>query len=200
MNFRSPIIELNGRIEYLINWNRKGHIYVLKGVHGWKHLSFSTYFFAGAAGFWFDPYGKYEGKWYRLKPLCTEGQGLLPTRKKYSSIQVAIPFGIGLRYKLGRNSMWSMGIEYGVRWTFTDYLDDVSTTYIDPDLLAAYKGELAVELSNPGHSSDPSDPLYSSTRAGQQRGDPRDKDTYMFAVISLYYNLEHNYAPKLRFY
>lgn len=198
LSFRSPIVELSVREEYIMNLSQKGHRYNFKGIKGWKNYILSPYFFAGVGVFWFDPYGKINDQWYRLKPMSTEGQGLVPTREVYSSYQLVLPYGIGFRYAIDKS--WTIGLEYGLRWTFTDYIDDVSTTYFDAEELARARGLLAVELANPSPSAtDPTDPLYRSTLPGQQRGDPRDKDTYMFALLSLYYNLDKGFIPKLKF-
>jgi hypothetical protein len=196
LNFRSPIVELGGRIEYCINYYRKGQQYDL-GIRGWRNYYITTFFFVGAGGFWMDPRGKLNGQWIRLRPLCTEGQGLVPTRKKYSNVQFCIPFGAGLRYRF--NKRWTMALEYGIRWTTTDYIDDVSLTYVDRDALRDAHGDIAVQLSNPCLNSNPGDPLYNSTLPGEQRGDPKDKDSYMFAILSLYYNLDRGFMPKMRF-
>jgi hypothetical protein len=82
------------------------------------------------------------GTWVDLQPLGTEGQysqlnesdanyGIKP----YKLVQIAIPFGIGVRYRL--NQVFDIGLEFGVRYTFTDYLDDVSQNYVDPALLGS---------------------------------------------------------------
>ncbi len=196
LNFRSPIIELSGRIEFGINWHKKGQQYDLH-IRGWRNYYITTFFFAGAGVFYMDPKGKLNGDFVRLKPLCTEGQGLVETRDKYSSIQFSLPFGLGLRYRI--NKKWTIALEYGLRWTTTDYIDDVSLTYVDKEALAAAHGDLAVTMANPALSQNPGDPLYTSTLAGQQRGDPRDKDSFMFAILSLYYRFERGFIPKLRF-
>lgn len=197
LNFRSPIVELSGRIEYILPYKRKGQQYKLH-IKGWSNIDISNFFYVGVAGFYFDPRGKLNGNWYRLKPLCTEGQTILPTRNKYSNFQISIPMGLGFRYAIDKK--WSLSLEYGTRWTFTDYIDDVSLTYVDNDALRQEKGDLAVALSNPSPTaSDPGDPLYQSTQPGQQRGDPRDKDSYMFLTLSVQYKLGRGFTPKLRF-
>ena len=43
----------------------------------------------------------------------------------YSNVQGAIPFGLGMKYIL--NPKWYIAAEFGVRKTFFDYLDNVST-------------------------------------------------------------------------
>jgi hypothetical protein len=197
LNFRTPIVELSGRIEYIINFTKQGQRYGL-GIRGWRNYNINGYLFAGVAGFYFDPRGKYNGQWYRLKPLSTEGQGFVPTRDPYSNFQLALPYGLGLTYGINKN--WTIGLEFSSRWTFTDYIDDVSLTYVDYNALRDNKGDVAVLLSNPSPTAaEPSDPFYNSTVAGMQRGDPRDKDSYMFINLTVYYNLKRGFTPKLRF-
>lgn len=50
------------------------------------------------------------------------GMGEKPA--EYSNIQPSIPFGFGFKYIL--NPKWYIGLEYGARKTFFDYLDNVS--------------------------------------------------------------------------
>lgn len=71
--------------------------------------------------------------WTKLQPLHTEGQGQPTYQKPYSLITLAIPVGIGARYRL--NEMFSVGAEIGFRYTFTDYLDDAGGDYANPDAL-----------------------------------------------------------------
>ena len=98
------------------------------------------YVFAGIAVFHHNPEAKvptdYTGseaspsEWVSLQPLSTEGQGLNGhPNQPYNLINVSIPFGVGVRYKL--NKIWDLCFEAGVRYTFTDYLDDVGGYYAD---------------------------------------------------------------------
>ena len=83
-----------------------------------------------------------------------------------------------------------VGFEFGVRKTFTDYIDDVSKTYYDNEAIKQKYGQVAALLADPSVSSSNSnvdDDVI--TAPGQQRGDPRDNDAYMFAVISIHYKL-----------
>jgi hypothetical protein len=199
-NFRTPVIELNAQFEYTITRERPGHIYNLKGIVGLRNIQITTYLFAGIGGMYFNPKGEWNGKWYALKPLSTEGEGLVATRKKYSSVQFVIPVGIGFKYALNKD--WSIGIEYGMRKTFTDYVDDVSKTYFDNDYLNQVKGSTAAHFANPTNLSLTSiggDPIK-TTAAGEQRGDPKDKDAYMFGFISFYYKIKRGQftLPKFR--
>ena len=187
LSFRSTILELAVQIEPALMKETTGHRYRLKGVKGRRWLGINTYPFIGIGVFYFNPKAKYNGKWYALQPLGTEGQGEFQTRKKYSRFAVAIPVGIGFKYWYNRK--WSVGFEYGVRKTFTDYIDDVSTTYVDEafirDAADGVNSDIAVELADRSEPVDPGD--WKRTAAGQQRGDPTNTDTYMFAKIMIAY-------------
>lgn len=188
LSFRSPIYELAIQLEPSVIKEQAGARYRLRGVKGRKGMVVNTYPFIGIAGFYMNPKAQYDGTWYALQPLTTEGQGKFPTRKKYSRFQIAIPIGIGFKY--GFNRRWAISLEYGLRKTFTDYIDDVSTTYVHEDFIRAGSpnGEVAVALADradDGLGKDGASP--NKTAPGQQRGDPRDKDAYMFAIFALNY-------------
>lgn len=147
---------------------------------------YSPYAFAGLAVFKYNPYA-YNGNSQKiyLKPLSTEGQGLsgYPDRKQYSLTQFAIPFGGGIKFAVTENLR--VGAEVGLRKLFTDYLDDVSTFYIDPADLLAAKGQLAVDMSYRGDEVPGGSLVYPPKT--DQRGNPKSKDMYYFAGIHLTY-------------
>lgn len=113
----------------------------------YKRVNFTPYVVVGIAGFYHNPMAKsseeFGGKWEKLRPLSTEGQGLVRSEgssvgeagssygKKYSLFQPAIPLGVGVRFKL--NDRTDLSFEVAYRWTFTDFLDDVSGNYANPD-------------------------------------------------------------------
>ena len=144
---------------------------------------FTPYVFGGVAMYHFNPFTTDTlGNKIYLQPLGTEGQGLAqyPGRKQYKLTQLAIPFGAGLRLRLTDNIVVSY--ELGLRKLFTDYLDDVSTTYADQAVLAAAKGPTAVsmayrgaELKN-GNAYPP---------AGTIRGNARFKDWYYIHGLTI---------------
>ena len=149
---------------------------------------YSPYVFAGLSVFKFNPY-TYDntGPQIFLKPLSTEGQGLsgYPDRKPYNLTQLAIPFGGGIKFAI--NDDLRIGVEFALRYLFTDYLDDVSTNYIDPvDLLAA-KGQLAVNISYRSDELIGGSPTYPAK--GYQRGSPKVNDYFYFAGLHLTYRL-----------
>lgn len=141
------------------------------------------YIFGGVGVFHFNSYSyDNKGKKTYLQPLSTEGQGLsdYPDRKPYSRTQFCIPFGLG--WKMNVNSKWDIVYELGYRLLFTDYLDDVSTTYVDPQKLLAAKGPMAVEMAARAK------PPFSQG-AGDQRGNPGVKDWYFLNGVKLLFRL-----------
>ena len=106
---------------------------------------------AGITGYHFNPQAEYEGTWYNLRPIGTEGQTIDPNKEPYSKFHYAIP--LGLRLEKHFSQRFVLGINWTYNKLFTDYLDDVSTGYFpDPEALKAANlelGEVAVELSNP---------------------------------------------------
>ncbi|HEX5002171.1 MAG TPA: DUF6089 family protein [Bacteroidia bacterium] len=185
LNFKTNIWELNSNLEIAFIKEQTGHRYRLKGVRGQRGFEFSAYGFLGLGAFYFNPKGELNGQWYDLQPLHTEGQGLAGTRSQYKKLQLCIPMGIGFRYAFNRR--WGVGLEYGIRKTFTDYIDDVSKTYYDNASIQAANGVNAALLADKSWQNEYVYPYI--TAAGAQRGDPRDKDTYMFAIISVTYKL-----------
>ncbi|MCB0430286.1 MAG: hypothetical protein H6585_14140 [Flavobacteriales bacterium] len=184
LHFKSPIYEFSSQFEFSWMKDRAGHRYRLKGVRGQTHIEIYTYGFVGLGVFHYNPKAKWDvdGAWHSLQPLHTEGQDISSTRVPYSRFSVAVPIGMGGRYALGRNA--SVGLEFGIRKTFTDYIDDVSTTYYNNDAIRSAGGDVAGDLADPSKGKEPN-----WTAAGQQRGDPTDKDAYMFAILSFNYKL-----------
>ena len=79
------------------------------------------------------------------------------------------------------------GIELKFTKTWTDYLDDVSTSYVSQDVLIAENGILAWNLSNRTGEFLDTEPL--NWDDGVQRGDPADKDWFIVGGITLARNL-----------
>lgn len=182
LNFKTNIWELSTNLEVAFIREQVGHRYRLRGVRGQKGFEMSAYGFVGIGAFYFNPKGEKNGSWVKLRNLGTEGQGISSTRKKYSNVQVCIPVGIGFKYSVDRR--WGIGLEYGIRKTFTDYIDDASKTYYNNNTIFIENGALAAAMADKSSKEFP----Y-ITAAGEQRGDPRDKDSYMFAIISINYKL-----------
>lgn len=145
-----------------------------------KH-PFSPYIFGGIALFKFNPKAEIDGEKYELQPLGTEGQGttFYPDRKQYSLTTASIPFGIGLKANISK--LFSVGLEWGMRYTFTDYLDDVSGVYADPDIVLQESGETAAALSDRSISG--------TNNVDRQRGNSKTNDWYSFAFLTFSYKI-----------
>ncbi|TVR77252.1 MAG: hypothetical protein EA412_11720 [Chitinophagaceae bacterium] len=141
------------------------------------------YFFTGVALFHFNPQAYYMGEWVDLQPLGTEGQYIGFEDRQYSLTQISIPIGAGFSYDV--TDAFSVGMEVGVRKTFTDYLDDVSTTYVSNRRLLEESGPLSAALADrsgevqPGHKYTEPD----------TRGNPGNDDWYVFAGVNLGFKL-----------
>ncbi len=147
-------------------------------------MKVTPYVFGGISAFYFNPFAEDDnGNKVFLRPLSTEGEGLpiYPDRKPYSNINMAFPFGGGMKFFVGKTLMFTM--EMGFRYTNTDYLDDVSKSYVDLDSLAAYKGALARSMAYRGDKLvtwDRNNPYY-----GYQRGDSKANDWFWYGNISV---------------
>jgi hypothetical protein len=140
------------------------------------------YIFLGVGLFRFNPYAyDNDNKKVYLQPLGTEGQGLsdYPERKKYSLTQFCIPVGLGVKIKKNK---WELGYELGVRIIFTDYLDDVSKTYVSLEKLSVENGPKAAEMSFRRQG-------ISFAEEGATRGNPTVKDRYFFSGVKLAFSL-----------
>lgn len=172
LHFKSNIIE--------------GHLIAEFNILGFQPYAlnkpFSPYVFAGIAFFNFNPKAEYNDEWIELQPLGTEGQGLaaFPESSNYRRTQISFPLGLGVKYAI--NDTWNIGVDLGVRKTLTDYLDDVSTIYVDETLLLQ-NSELSAALAN--RSGVPKE-------AGDLRGNANNNDWYMFLGVTLSYNFLDN--------
>ncbi len=189
LNFKSDIFEFNVNFEAALLTQREGGVYRLKGVKRSSGFEGSVYAFVGIGVFKFNPKGQIGGKWYELRDLGTEGQGISPSRSKYSLVQLCVPIGIGGRYFFNRR--WGVGLEFGIRKTFTDYIDDVSKTYYENQAISSASGPNAAILADPSITrNDGINDLEEKAQiTGQQRGDASDKDAFMFATFSIHYKL-----------
>ena len=140
----------------------------------------SPYLFTGVSLFSFNPYAKQDnGNLILLAELSTEGEGFYNGRKEYKLRQVSIPFGGGFQWAINDNKR--IGIVVGFRKTFTDYLDDVSTTYIDQSLLVTQRGQKAANIAYRGDEL-PNGAPYPAD--GTIRGNPKSKDWYYFTGLT----------------
>lgn len=165
LSFQTDIYELASGIE--INY--------LKYQTGHQQFKISPYFYVELGLFRMNPKTDFNGNLVELQSLGTEGQGTeLSDKELYKKIQFCLPIGLGLKVSLSK--MISFSLEYGLRKTFTDYIDDVSSfTYVDRVELATYSSPIVSELSNRSIDDNP----YG------RRGNPTTKDWYFMANAML---------------
>lgn len=174
LSFRSPVAEGFVRAEFN---------FFPYGLRYGTQKRWTPFLFCGFAIFKFNPRAEYQGEWYDLQPLGTEGQGTLayPDRKRYKLLEAAMPFGVGIRWRLSEGA--HLAVEYGWRKTWTDYLDDISTTYVGSEVLGGEDGggEMSVILADRTGETDPG---YVNA-PGIKRGDDSLNDWYAYFNLSL---------------
>lgn len=189
LSFRSNLGEFSGYIEYFPNSDKVYPRYKLKGIRGNKAFSLSPYLFTGIGVAFFNPKANFNGDWIALQPLATEGQGLAGRPDKYKRVTVTFPIGAGVKYRIDKQL--ALSFELSLRYTMSDYIDDVSTSYYLPSEIEANTGSVAASLSD--RSIDPTINgviQYADGRNNYlQRGDPRWNDAYMFGLFSIHYRL-----------
>lgn len=179
LNFRSQIQEFSAQLVVDFAPSYRSYRYRPK---------VTPYIFGGIALFNYNPQGRLGDVWYDLHTIGTEGQYLGPPYPEpYSLTQYAIPMGFGLRFAVGNKV--DLEIESGVRKTFTDYLDDVSSAYPDLDEMQDRFGPVAATLA------DPSDRTVFPDGIRAIRGDATQSDWYIYTNISLNVILDWNRCP-----
>ena len=167
----------------------QGDFNFFKFIPGNPNYSFTPYITLGVGVFSYDPYAFTNGQKEFLRPLGTEGQLIgYSGRKPYSTMALCIPLGVGIKYNLSEKINFS--IEVAHRFTGTDYLDDVSSTYIGagnftPMSTAALLQDRSVEIQ-------PNNPLGVE---GRQRGWSKQRDQYIIAEIGITYNISTYRCP-----
>ena len=199
LNFRSDILEFSAIGE----WNLLGYEestrtrpytpFLFAGIGVYKFNPKSQFFYMDGVR---DPTGalihnaqlqQFDGQWIELQTLSTEGQETTKfnDRKRYNLTQVSIPLGVGFKQQV--DDYWAYGIEFGVRKTFTDYLDDVSIDYVDDQIVGGANGYLAAAMKD--RSSELTNPNtglpYERFYMGNPRGSMKGSDYYMFLNFTL---------------
>jgi hypothetical protein len=171
----------------------QGDFNFFRFMPGEPEYSFTPYITLGAGLFSFDPYAYLRGEKIMLRPLGTEGQGstLYPDRKQYSSMAICIPFGAGVKYSF--NERVNICFEVLHRFTNTDYLDDVSKTYVDPAVFPLNQdGSVSDAQLLSDRSYELGEPIGIPNRA---RGMSKQKDQFVTAMIHLTFNLQSYKCP-----
>ena len=218
LNFQSHVWEASVLLELQVKKERRGNIYNLRSSTGrrlgLKSAGVGIYGLAGIGVLAFNPKSRDQnGKMTALHPLHTEGQGLIYNHpllgvvegpKQYKRVAVVLPIGAGLKIPINRD--WGMKVEAMYRFTFTDYIDDVSGVYFQNRVIAENYGSTASYFADPaiiGHEThgpedgdvNGTESFLAQTFAGQMRGDATDKDGYLIATVSVYKSI---YTAKRR--
>jgi len=165
----------------------------------------NPYGFIGGGIFHFDPKGSITDAngnktWYKLHPLHTEGEGFkeYPDKKTYSLTQFNIPMGFGVKVRVSERVTLSPELLY--RKTFTDYIDDVSTTYIDPNLFDAYLSPEDAAIARKIHDKTVGivTPGINRYEPGTQRGNSKNMDAYFSFVLKFGIKLGSLIGPENR--
>jgi hypothetical protein len=185
LDFKSKIWEVYGAVELFPT--------MMFNLYNDYEPRLKPYGFVGLGVFHFDPMGSLTSSngvqtWYRLQPLLTEGQGMAeyPGRKPYKLTQINIPLGGGIKYALSERI--NVGFELLYRKTFTDYIDDVSTNYIDPKYFDQYLSPSDAVIAR--NISDKAfgiiTPGLTRYAPGIQRGNVKNKDAYILYALEIW--------------
>lgn len=209
-NFRSDLYRKRRNLSFksdIVEFSIQGEWNILGYENTRTSYAWTPYLFAGVSVFRFNPKAQFkymsymdpslqgqDGEWIELQPLGTEGQETTKfnDKRRYSLTQLSLPFGVGAKWQL--NDYWAFGIEFGARKTFTDYIDDVSSIYVDNIIVGGASGPMAVALKD------------RSAEVGQlpfENGDPRGnsatKDWYILGGLTLTYRIHGGKQPCFNF-
>lgn len=167
LSFRSPIREIAFVTEF--------HPFMFKYREFTPRIS--PYLMLGGGWFKFNPQANLNGRWLDLQPLRTEGQGFAeyPDRKPYSLSNYNISGGVGVKYEV--SALFNLRFEWLQRYLFTDYLDDVSTRYIDESLFSKYLSPFEAARARALHKR--------GAKPTSIRGNPKNNDTYLTLMLKL---------------
>ena len=160
---------------------------------GAEGYNYTPYISLGVGVFSYDPYTYLGGQKYYLRPLATEGQGnaAFPERKSYGTMALCLPIAVGMKFSLTEDI--NMFAEIGYRFTNTDYIDDVSTTYAGssafPNLT---NGQPSAAFLLQDRSYETGTPIGIK---GRQRGNSQQKDAYLISQIGVSFNLSSYRCP-----
>ena len=174
-----------------------GDFNFFKFVPGDYRYSFTPYITLGLGVFSYNPYAYLENEKIFLRPLGTEGQNISyvgsngKTRKTYGSMSLCVPIGMGIKYNV--TDKVNVSFQIAQRLTMTDYIDDVSTTYIGSDkfdILPNGKPSLAALMQDRSYEN--GTPIGVE---GRQRGWSKQKDQYLIAEFGVSFNITSYKCP-----
>jgi len=198
LQFQSPLLEAYAALEIYPTVFMERYDGLQGKLRPYGVIGFGAFKF-NPKGKYYDPFGR--ATWVDLKPLRLEGQGMAeyPDRKEYKLMSWEIPIGAGVKYYVKEN--FYVGMEIMHRKSFTDYVDDVSTTYIDNALFANYLTPEQAAMANQLYFREGFKPGGSSNRVppdGEQRGNPKQNDSFFSTILKLGWRLNDSNSPNGR--
>lgn len=182
LNFKSDIIEAAVFTEFNF----------FRFYTGELNSRFTPYLVGGFGLFYYNPYTDYFGRKYYLRDLGTEGQYIGYGDRGYSNFSFCFPVGAGIKYWIAPGV--NFGVEIANRLTLTDYIDDVSTTYVGADNFPGTPGfENAARALQDRSTEVTNTPLG---RVGKQRGNSNTKDQYLMFMVNLSFQLKTYRCPE----
>jgi len=182
LSFKSDILELSFQAEFNF----------FRFITGDPNYRFTPYLTGGVGGFYYNPYTNYNGTKYFLRPLGTEGQFTGYADRKYGTFSPCFPIGVGIKFWI--TAGLNMSLEISDRLTLTDYMDDVSQTYIGAAKFpATTNGALTAKIQDRSVELDANNPLG---RAGKQRGNTSTYDQYLMGMISISWHFTTYRCPQ----
>lgn len=154
---------------------------------------FTPYATVGVGFFSYDPYAFYNGQKVYLRPLHTEGETFYQGRKEYGTMAMCFPIGFGVKYAI--TDKINISLEIAHRFTTTDYIDDVSTTYVGIDKFPSPNGGKSLAAIMQDRSFETGTPIGIE---GRQRGFSKQKDQYAIAEIGISFNITSYRCPVAR--
>ena len=187
LNFKNNLFMINNKFLYLPPFLHISDI----GRTGRYNNEFDGYVFSGLGILYHNPQADYLGSNYSLRPLATEGQS-------YSPVTVTMPMGAGfyITHRTKKRKRHRFGFEMAWNLTFTDYLDDISTDYVNPSQMSSDPLSSTLANRNPELGNYPVGlypaannygPANNSGTYTNQRGDPNDNDNFLLVSLSYSY-------------
>ncbi len=152
----------------------------------------TPYIATGLGVMYYNPTTYFRGNKYVLKELGTEGKYTEKyADRSYNNLSAIIPVGFGVKFWLRPG--FNMAIEATQKFSFTDYIDDVSTTYVGADKfifnnhkdVSYYIQDRSIEVLE--------EPIGIE---GRQRGTSTDFDAYVGFQIRLTYIPQRYVCPR----
>lgn len=154
------------------------------------NYAFTPFASLGVGIFNYNPYAYYQNQKVYLRPLHTEGETFYKGRKEYGSMALCFPIGFGVKYAI--TDKVNISFEISHRFTTTDYIDDVSTTYVGADKFPSTGGGKSIAGIMQDRSFEVGTPIGIE---GRQRGFSKQKDQYTIAEFGISFNITSYRCP-----